>query len=120
MTTTESDWQARARRLAERLADDGVLDDPLWREAVESVPRHVFVPRFYVQQPNGDWRETTAESDGWLDAVYEDAPLVTALAATPSGSRATLTSSTKPALMLRILSLCQPGGWTGQVVCGGA
>jgi methyltransferase of ATP-grasp peptide maturase system len=104
MTTTATDWKARAHRLAERLADAGVLDDPAWRAAVESVPRHVFVPRFYVQQPGGEWSETTAESHGWLDAVYEDVPLVTALAEAANGSRVTVSSSTKPALMLRMLA----------------
>jgi methyltransferase of ATP-grasp peptide maturase system len=104
MTTTEADWQTRARRLAQQLADSGVLSDPAWRAAVESVPRHVFVPRFYRQQPGGAWLETTADSDGWLDAVYSDEPLVTALAETAHGSRATVSSSTKPALMLRMLA----------------
>jgi methyltransferase of ATP-grasp peptide maturase system len=107
MTTTSVDWQIRARRLAQQLADTGVLDDPAWRTAVESVPRHVFVPRFYVQQPDGNWSETAADSDRWLDAVYEDAPLVTALAETDNGARVTVSSSTKPALMLRMLHALQ-------------
>ncbi|WP_233159447.1 methyltransferase domain-containing protein [Pseudonocardia sp. MH-G8] len=84
-----------------------MLDDPAWRAAVESVPRHVFVPRFYVQQPDGEWSETAADSDAWLDAVYEDVPLVTALAETDNGARVTVSSSTKPALMLRMLRALQ-------------
>src|SRR5688500_7514681 len=104
MTGTTVDWQTHAHRLAERLADAGVLDDPALRAAVESVPRHVFVPRFYVQHSGGKWSETTADSDGWLDAVYSDEPLVTALAETAKGSRVTVSSSTKPALMLRMLA----------------
>jgi len=104
MTGTAVDWQVRAHRLAGRLAEGGVLGDPAWRAAVEAVPRHVFVPRFYRQQPGGEWSEITAESDGWLDAVYDDAPLVTALAETAKGSRVTVSSSTKPALMLRMLA----------------
>jgi methyltransferase of ATP-grasp peptide maturase system len=104
MTTTEADWRTRARKLAERLAEGGVLDDPAWRAAFEAVPRHVFVPRFYVQQPDGEWSETTADSDGWLDAVYSDEPLVTALAEIASGARVTVSSSSKPALMARMLA----------------
>jgi methyltransferase of ATP-grasp peptide maturase system len=104
MTTTTADWQTRARRLARQLTGRGVLSDPAWRAAVESVPRHVFVPRFYVQQPGGDWSETTADSADWLDDVYSDVPLVTALAETARGSRVTVSSSTKPALMLRMLA----------------
>ena len=104
MTTTETEWQARARKLAERLAETGVLNDPAWRAAFESVPRHVFVPRFYRQQPDLEWSEITAEDVGWLDAVYSDEPLVTALAEIASGSRVSVSSSSKPALMARMLA----------------
>ena len=104
MTITDTAWRTRARKLAERLAENGVLDDPAWRAAFESVPRHVFVPRFYRQRPDGEWSETTVEDDGWLDAVYSDEPLVTALAEIASGSRVTVSSSSKPALMARMLA----------------
>jgi protein-L-isoaspartate O-methyltransferase len=108
VTTTDTAWRTRAHRLAEHLAENGVLDDRAWRAAFESVPRHVFVPRFYRQQPDGEWSETTAEDEGWLDAVYSDGPLVTALAEIASGSRVTVSSSSKPALMARA---CSPH-WT--------
>jgi methyltransferase of ATP-grasp peptide maturase system len=103
MTVTEAEWQARARKLAQQLADDGVLNDPAWRVAIESVPRHMFVPRFYRQQSDGEWTETTAGDDGWLDAVYENKALVTALAEIAGGSRVTVSSSSQPSLMLRML-----------------
>jgi methyltransferase of ATP-grasp peptide maturase system len=101
---TGVDWQAHARQLAERIAENGVLDDPAWRAAFEAVPRHVFVPHFYRQQPGGEWVETTAGSDEWLDAVYSDEPLITTLAETAMGSRVTVSSSTKPTLMARMLA----------------
>jgi methyltransferase of ATP-grasp peptide maturase system len=104
VTITDTAWRTRTRKLAERLAKNGVLDDPAWRAAFESVPRHVFVPRFYRQRPDGEWSATTAEDDGWLDAVYSDEPLVTALAEIASGSRVTVSSSSKPALMARMLA----------------
>jgi methyltransferase of ATP-grasp peptide maturase system len=104
VTTTDTAWRTRARQLAEHLVEDGVLGDPAWRAAFESVPRHVFVPRFYRQRPDGGWSETTSEDDGWLDAVYSDEPLVTALAEIESGSRVTVSSSSKPALMARMLA----------------
>jgi methyltransferase of ATP-grasp peptide maturase system len=104
VTTTDTEWRTRARQLAQHLADNGVLDDPAWRDAFESVPRHVFVPRFYRQQPDAEWSETTAQDDGWLNAVYSDEPLVTALAEIASGSRVTVSSSSKPALMARMLA----------------
>lgn len=107
MTVTETEWQTRARKLAQHLADNGVLENPGWRAAFESVPRHVFVPRFYRQQPDGEWSETTAADDGWLDAVYSDEALVTALAEIESGSRVTVSSSSKPALMARMLGVLE-------------
>lgn len=104
MTVTEAGWRVLARTLAERLATDGVLDDPAWRAAVEEVPRHVFVPYFYDQRADGGWTRTDAGSPSWLETVYDDVPLVTTLATTPTGSRVTVSSSTKPGLMLRMLA----------------
>ena len=34
--------------LAQRLVAEGELADPAWRRAVEMVPRHRFVPGFYL------------------------------------------------------------------------
>jgi len=53
MTATAAPWRELAHRLADELAAEGVLRTPVWRDAVEEVPRHLFVPRFYVQQPGG-------------------------------------------------------------------
>lgn len=103
MLAADADWREHARRLADTIEAEGVLRDPAWRAALEAVPRHVFVPRFYTQRPGGEWLETTAASDGWLDAVYRNEPLVTALAETSTGSRVTVSSSTKPGLMIRML-----------------
>ncbi|WP_028924731.1 methyltransferase domain-containing protein [Pseudonocardia acaciae] len=104
MRAADADWREHARRLADTIAAEGVLRDPAWRAALEAVPRHVFVPRFYTQRrPGGEPLETTAESEGWLGAVYRNEPLVTALAATSSGSRIPVSSSTKPGLMIRML-----------------
>jgi hypothetical protein len=62
------------------MAAEDVLRTPAWRDAIEEIPRHLFVLRFYVQQPGGEWTETTAEDDEWLAAVYRNEPLITALA----------------------------------------
>ena len=104
MTATVLDWRPRARRLADSLAAENVLDDPMWRTAVENVPRHVFVPRFHRQGPGGTWTETTSADPGWLDAVYANVPLVTALTTTPGGGTVIVSSSTKPGLMVRMLA----------------
>ncbi|MGH3942049.1 MAG: methyltransferase domain-containing protein [Pseudonocardiaceae bacterium] len=103
MTATTVPWRELAHRLADELAAEGVLRTSAWRDAVEQVPRHLFVPRFYVQRPSGEWIETTDEADEWLAAVYRNEPLITELAIAASGNRVTVSSSTKPGLMVRML-----------------
>jgi protein-L-isoaspartate O-methyltransferase len=92
MVTT---WRLRARGLAGAVAAEGVLRSAAWREALEATPRHAFVPRFFVQRPDGTWAETTSADDGWLAAVYRNEPLVT--------DPATLASAAKPGLLVRML-----------------
>ncbi|MGQ4516814.1 ATP-grasp peptide maturase system methyltransferase [Streptomyces sp. DW26H14] len=91
MTPADSDTDPDAgtawlrEAMAEDLADDGALTDPGWRSAVERVPRHRFVPGFYLPADERDgqgltvWEPVTAESgrDRWLAAVYSDTTLVT-------------------------------------------
>jgi methyltransferase of ATP-grasp peptide maturase system len=103
MTATTKPWRELARRLADEMAAEDVLRSPAWRHAVEATPRHLFIPKFYVQQPNGQWTETTAEDDGWLAAVYRDEALVTDLATATNDDRVVVSSSTKPGLMVRML-----------------
>jgi methyltransferase of ATP-grasp peptide maturase system len=103
MTATTAPWRKLAHRLADELAAEDVLRTPAWRNAIEEIPRHLFVPRFYVQQSGGEWIETTAEDDEWLAAVYRNEPLITKLAVTANGNRVTVSSSTKPGLMVRML-----------------
>lgn len=95
-------WTELTRALVDEIAAEGVLMSPAWQNALESTPRHVFVPRFYVQQPDGQWR-TTDVDDGSLAAVYRNEPLITAVAPTANGSFVTVSSSTKPGLMIRML-----------------
>ncbi|WP_030870810.1 ATP-grasp peptide maturase system methyltransferase [Streptomyces sp. NRRL S-37] len=77
---------ARLRAImAEDLAVRGALDDPGWRAAVETVPRHRFVPGFYLPGEKRDgqgptrWQPVTARLDHgrWLAAAYSDITLVT-------------------------------------------
>ncbi|UMP04796.1 methyltransferase domain-containing protein [Amycolatopsis sp. EV170708-02-1] len=110
MTAVTTPWRERARRLADELAAEGVLRAPEWRAAIEAVPRHAFVPRFHTQQPDGKWSETGADSPDWLDQVYRNQPLITALASTPRGSQVTVSSSTKPGLMIRMLEALRIDG----------
>ncbi len=103
MTATTAPWRELAHRLADEMAAEEVLRTPAWRDAVEAIPRHLFVPRFYVQQPGGGWTETTTEDDEWLATVYRNEPLITDLAVAANGNRVTVSSSTKPGLMIRML-----------------
>ncbi|MFG1879559.1 ATP-grasp peptide maturase system methyltransferase [Sphaerisporangium sp. NPDC049003] len=81
----ETDGARLRRAMADALAEDGVLDDPGWRAAVETVPRHRFVPGFYLPADWRDdqgltvWEPATAELDygRWLSAAYSDTTLIT-------------------------------------------
>lgn len=91
--TTESSTEvdeARAQALRDQLADElaakGDLKTARWRDSVRSVPRHVFLPRFYGWQDTDGgptaWVPTTRESAGddeWLSKVYENTTWTTQL-----------------------------------------
>ncbi|MEU6641197.1 ATP-grasp peptide maturase system methyltransferase [Saccharomonospora sp. NPDC046836] len=69
----------RARRhLVDGLRREGALRDPRWIEAFRQVPRHVFLPRFFL--PQGiRWAAVEQDDPGWLPTVYSDSVLVTQL-----------------------------------------
>jgi len=100
------EWQARAEGLADKLTADGDLHTREWRAAVCAVPRHELVPRYYEQE--GTTYRLVAPDDGasrraWLDLVYSDTTLITAVVADSSGRQVPVSSSTKPDLMVRML-----------------
>jgi len=104
--------------MAKALAEDGVLADPAWRAAVETVPRHCFVPGFYLPAEGRDgqgltvWEPVTAETDcgRWLAAAYSDTTLITQFdGAEPDWKNpqvrhggAPTSSSTLPSLVVRM------------------
>ncbi|WP_107483332.1 ATP-grasp peptide maturase system methyltransferase [Streptomyces humi] len=106
------------RRLAERLARDGAVDDHRWLAAVEEVPRHRFVPGFFLSAGEPDaqgltvWEPVTAELDRgrWLAAAYSDTTLITQFddqepdwsAPGVRHGGAPTSSSTLPSLVLRM------------------
>lgn len=84
---TEPDVDATAAKLRQQLAEQltaaGWLRSPAWRAAVEAVPRHEFVPRFYVETDAPGlttWAPVTPElvgPDEWLRQAYADETLIT-------------------------------------------
>jgi methyltransferase of ATP-grasp peptide maturase system len=117
-----ADLEADAARLratmAEALAEHGFLTDPAWRAAVDRVPRHRFVPGFYLGAKEPDslgltvWEPVTAELDygRWLTAAYADTTLITQFDGEepdwkqPSARHggAPTSSSTLPSLVVRM------------------
>ncbi|MEU0806674.1 ATP-grasp peptide maturase system methyltransferase [Streptomyces sp. NPDC005970] len=104
--------------MVKALAEGGVLVDPAWRQAVETVPRHRFVPGFYLPADERDrqgltvWEPVTAELDHgrWLAAAYSDTTLITQFDGDePDWKRpavrhggAPTSSSTLPSLVVRM------------------
>ncbi|MEU2775653.1 ATP-grasp peptide maturase system methyltransferase [Streptomyces sp. NPDC007162] len=104
--------------MARGLARDGAVVDPRWLAAADDVPRHRFVPGFYLAADETDenglvvWEPVTAELDHgrWLAAAYSDATLVTQFddrepdwsAPEVRHGGAPTSSSTLPSLVLRM------------------
>ena len=101
-TRPATDWTLRAQRLAELLATQGDVHHPAWRSAVATVPRHIFVPAAYRQDDTGTWQPVDVTSPSGLDLVYSPTTLVTVLADRGTHQES-VSSSTKPDLMLRML-----------------
>ncbi|MGW3134601.1 ATP-grasp peptide maturase system methyltransferase [Streptomyces sp. NPDC001139] len=105
------------RRLAGRLEEDGWLRSTAWRAAVEAVPRHLFIPRFYRESDAPGlttWEPVTREAVGqeeWLRLVYTDETWTTQFDGReadwsdpkPISNAAPTSSSTLPSLVVRML-----------------
>ncbi|MGH3907116.1 MAG: methyltransferase domain-containing protein, partial [Pseudonocardiaceae bacterium] len=110
MNVLAEEWEPRARQLAEQLVAAGKLKSAAWRDAVCAVPRHEFVPEVFGQDRadryDETWRQldTTTEQGrrDWLDQVYSNTALITALDRTTQ-SPSLLSTSSMPALMTRML-----------------
>ncbi|MEI7031449.1 methyltransferase domain-containing protein [Streptomyces pratensis] len=93
---------ARQALVREILARGG-LTDPAWRAAFEQVPRHLFVPYYYVHGVRGYERLRGEDPDPerrgrWLRGVYADEPLATRLR-----DGELVSSSSQPSLMALML-----------------
>lgn len=102
-----SEWAERAAALAQELVAVGKLSSPEWHRAVLEVPRHVFVPSYYVHRDGVMVAADTIGEQGhaqWLDTVYSNTALVTKLAQYTDGAPPVfLSSSSTPGLMTRML-----------------
>lgn len=69
--------------LAEALGKAGAIRTRPWVDVFATVPRHVFVPRWYEQETNDRgitvWRQRSAADEAALADVYRDVTLVTGL-----------------------------------------
>ncbi|MEU6536454.1 methyltransferase domain-containing protein [Streptomyces sp. NPDC047000] len=78
--------------------------DPVWRASFAAVPRHLFVPYYFVARPRGyerRWGESPdpAARERWLLGAYEDVPLATRLR-----DGELVSSSSQPSLMALMLT----------------
>ncbi|MDQ1045653.1 methyltransferase domain-containing protein [Streptomyces sp. V4I2] len=78
--------------------------DPVWREVFLAVPRHLFVPYYYVGVVGGyerRWGESPdpRNRERWLRGAYADAPLATRLR-----DGELVSSSSQPSLMAMMLA----------------
>ncbi|MBM9621544.1 methyltransferase domain-containing protein [Streptomyces zhihengii] len=101
--------EARAAMVRE-IVRGGGLADPAWRAAFEEVPRHLFVPSYFVVEGGVYerlWREDPdpGRRARWLSGAYEDGPLATRLR-----DGALLTSSSQPSLMAVMLDALELRG----------
>lgn len=106
-----ADLAAAARdRLVREIAASGAwTEDQAWREAFEEVPRHLFVPYYYVATGSGHerlWGEDPdpARRERWLRGAYADAPLATRVR-----DGELVSSSSQPSLMARMLEALSVG-----------
>ncbi|GGQ02453.1 ATP-grasp peptide maturase system methyltransferase [Streptomyces mutabilis] len=84
-TDIENDATALRSEMAKTIAEAGTAIAPAWLTTTEKVPRHAFVPGFYLPGAEPDahgltvWEPITAQLDygHWLASVYSDTALVT-------------------------------------------
>ncbi|MDO0914883.1 methyltransferase domain-containing protein [Streptomyces sp. DT2A-34] len=94
---------ARAALVGEIEASGAWAEDPVWREVFAAVPRHVFVPYYYVGVAGGyerRWGQSPdpAARERWGRGAYLDTPLATRLR-----DGELLSSSSQPSLMAMML-----------------
>jgi protein-L-isoaspartate(D-aspartate) O-methyltransferase len=95
---------ARAALVREIEASGAWAADPVWRDVFAAVPRHLFVPYYYVGVLGGYERRWGEHPDPqarerWMKGAYADEPLATRLR-----DGQLLSSSSQPSLMALMLA----------------
>ncbi|MEU6808168.1 methyltransferase domain-containing protein [Streptomyces sp. NPDC046831] len=101
---------ARADLVREIEASGAWAADPGWRETFAAVPRHLFVPYYYVGVRGGyerRWGESPDPQarERWLRGAYADEPLATRLR-----DGELISSSSQPSLMAKMLAALRVEG----------
>lgn len=108
---------AHVDRLVDELRTLGDLTDPVWRDALHAVPRHLFVPPeawVITEQPEraAYGIDRGRDEDEWLKAVYSNSCIVLQVndgAGDPAAGQGRWTSAlTFPAAVVRLLELLDP------------
>src|SRR5580658_223850 len=142
MDSLSSDAARRsAAGLAGHLQRTGRLTDPRWREALCSVPRHLFVPQqawAVPDEPGGTGIRIDAivGPAAWRDAVYSDSSIVIQAddggTDPASGQGISSSSVSAPGVVIQFLELLDPrpdsrileigtgSGWTAALLCHAA
>ncbi|MFD7402516.1 methyltransferase domain-containing protein [Streptomyces sp. NPDC059866] len=97
----------RAALVQEIDASGAWVADPVWREVFAAVPRHVFVPYYYIGTVDGYERLWGEDPDPrarerWVRGAYADTPLATRLR-----DGELVSSSSQPSLMALMLAELQ-------------
>jgi methyltransferase of ATP-grasp peptide maturase system len=111
VTVATPTWQSHLARLVEEITGKGDLRSPRWRDALLAVPRHLFIPHYYLQDtsscPSVWIRQQPRDAESiqrWLDLVYSPTTLITEVVQyADRGVQIPVCSSTKPDLMVRML-----------------
>lgn len=117
MSISSQALSAYIDRLADALQRRGDLVNPVWREALHAVPRHLFVqPEAWVitEQPEraAYGIDRRRDKDEWLEAIYSNSCIVLQVndgAGDPAAGQGRWTSAlTFPAAVVRLLELLDP------------
>jgi protein-L-isoaspartate(D-aspartate) O-methyltransferase len=92
--------ESRRDQLTRSLQASGVIQTACVAHAFQSVPREIFIERFYEPDGRG-WKsiEKTLPEEQWLDRVYQDVALTTALNVHSLPN----SSSSQPSIMAEML-----------------